>query len=46
MLPYNCKCFSDDNPDQENNVHGKFTCSDYIGSMKKAIEVEFPTKKN
>ena len=29
----------------ENKVHGKVAWSDYIGSMKKAIEVESPTKK-
>ena len=43
---YNYKCFSFENPDSENKVHGKVACSDYIGSMKKAIEVVSPTKKN
>ena len=42
---YNCKCFSYENPDPENKVHGKFACSDYIGSMKKVIDVESPTEK-
>ena len=42
---YNCKCFSYENPDPENKVYGKVACSDYTGSMKKAIEVESPTKK-
>ena len=42
---YNCKCFSYENLDPENKVHGKVTCNDYIGSMKNAIEVESPTKK-
>ena len=41
----NYKCFSYENPDLENKVHDKVACSDYIGSMKKAIEVESPTKK-
>ena len=43
---YNCKCFSYENPDPENKVHGKVVCGDYIGSIKKAIEVVSPTKKN
>jgi hypothetical protein len=42
---YNCKCFSYENPDLENKVHGKVACGDYIGSMKEAIEVESLTKK-
>ena len=42
---YNCKCFSNENLDPKNKVHGKVACSDYIGSMKNAIEVESPTKK-
>ena len=42
---YNCKCFSYENSDPKNKAHGKVACSDYIGSMKKAIEVESPTKK-
>ena len=42
---YNCKCFSYENPDLENKVYDKVACSDYIGSIKKAIEVESPTKK-
>ena len=42
---YNYKCFSYENTDPKNKVHGKVACSDYIGSMKKAIEVEPPTKK-
>jgi hypothetical protein len=41
---YNCKCFSYENPDPKNKVHGKVAYSDFIGSMKKAIEVESPTK--
>ena len=39
---YNCKCFSYENPDPENKVHGKVAYSDYVGSMKKAIEVNIP----
>ena len=42
---YNYKCFSYDNLDPENKVHGKVDYSDYIGSIKKAIEVESPTMK-
>ena len=42
---YNCKYFSYENPDPENKVYGNVACSDYIGSMKKAIEVESPSKK-
>jgi hypothetical protein len=42
---YNYKCFSYENPNPENKVHGKVICSDYIGLMKKAIKVESPTKK-
>ena len=42
---YNCKCFSYENLDPENKVYGKVACSDYIGSMKKTIEVESPTMK-
>ena len=42
---YNCKCFSYENLDPKNKVHGKVVCSDYVGSMKKAIEGESPTKK-
>jgi len=42
---YNYKCFSYENPDPENKVHGKISYSDYIGSMKKAIEVESPIMK-
>ena len=42
---YNCKHFSYENPDLENKVHGKVAYNDYIRSMKKAIEVESPTKK-
>jgi hypothetical protein len=42
---YNCNCFSYENLDPENKVHGKITCSDCIGSMKEAIEVESPIKK-
>ena len=43
---YNYKCFSYEKPDPENEVHGNVAYSDYIGSMKKAIEVVSPTKKN
>ena len=43
---YNCKYFSYENPNLENKVHGKVVCGDYIGSIKKAIEVVSPTKKN
>jgi hypothetical protein len=43
---YNCKCFCYENLDPKNKVHGKVACSDYIGPIKKAIEVESPTKKN
>ena len=42
---YNCKCFSYENLNPKNKVHGKVACSDYIGSMKKAIEVESLTKE-
>ena len=42
---YNYKCFSYENPDPENKVHGKVACSDNIRSMKKTTEVESPTKK-
>jgi hypothetical protein len=31
--------------DPKNKVHDKVACSDYIGPMKKTIEVESPTKK-
>ena len=42
---YNYKCFSYENTNSENKVHGKVACSDYIGSMKKVIEVESPIEK-
>ena len=42
---YKCKCFSYENLDPENKVHGKVAYSDYIGSMKKSIDVESSTKK-
>ena len=45
LCVYNCKCFSYENPDPKNKVHGKVAYSDYIGSMENAIEVESPTKK-
>ena len=43
---YNCKYFSYENPDPKNKVNDKVACIDYIGSIKKAIEVVSPTKKN
>ena len=43
---YNYKCFSFENPDSENKVHGKVACSDYIGSMKKAIELNLLLRRN
>jgi hypothetical protein len=39
------KCFSNENLDPENKVYGKVAYSNWIGSMKEAIEVESPTKK-
>ena len=42
---YNCKCFFYENPNSKNKVYDKVAGNDYIGSMKKAIESESPTKK-
>jgi len=45
ILPLKLQMFLLWEPGSENKVHGKVACCDYIGSMKKAIEVESPTKK-
>ena len=43
---YNCKCFSYENPNPKNKVHGKVTCSDYIGSMKKQLRLNLLLRRN